>query len=113
MTGASSGMRLATVQAFAEAGAAVTLADVNADAVRTAADKLSAAGHQVLGLTCDVSSEDQVAATVDQTVATFGWLDIAFNNAGIQVAFSDAADDEAEHFDRVSTRQLRRRPTPS
>ena len=102
VTGASSGMGLATVQAFAEAGAAVTLADINADAVHAAADKLSAAGRQVLGLTCDVSSEDQVAAAVDRTVATFGRLDMAFNNAGIQVPFSDAADDLAEHFDRVN-----------
>jgi NAD(P)-dependent dehydrogenase (short-subunit alcohol dehydrogenase family) len=102
VTGASSGIGSATAQVFAEAGAAVTPADVNADAVRAAADKLSAAGHQVLGISCDVSSEDQVAATIDQTVATFGRLDMAFNNAGIEVPFSDAADDLAEYFDRVN-----------
>jgi NAD(P)-dependent dehydrogenase (short-subunit alcohol dehydrogenase family) len=103
VTGASSGMGLATAQAFAESGAAVTLADVNADAVQAAADELTAAGHHVLGLSCDVSSEDEVAAAVDRTVATFGRLDMAFNNAGIQVPFSDAADDLAEYFDRVNT----------
>ena len=55
VTGASSGMGLATAQAFAQAGAAVVLADINTSAVDAATDELAAAGHQVLGLTCDVS----------------------------------------------------------
>ena len=68
VTGAGSGMGLATVQAFAEAGAAVVLADINEDALRAATDELTAAGHQALGVTCDVSDEDQVAALVERTV---------------------------------------------
>ena len=62
VTGGSSGMGLATVHAFAEAGAAVVLADINEDTLRTAADDLATAGHQVLGVRCDVSDEDSVAA---------------------------------------------------
>src|SRR5882724_1592622 len=85
VTGASSGMGLATAQAFAEAGAAVVLADINEEALRDATDKLTSAGHKAIGVTCDVCDEAQVAATVERTVATFGRLDIAFNNAGIQV----------------------------
>ena len=96
VTGASSGMGLATAQAFAQAGAAVTLADINQDALRAATDDLIAAGHQALAVTCDVSSEDDVAAMVDKTVATFGRLDMAFNNAGIQAPPTDAADEPAE-----------------
>jgi NAD(P)-dependent dehydrogenase (short-subunit alcohol dehydrogenase family) len=107
VTGGSSGMGLATAQAFAEAGAAVVLADVNEEALRVASDDLTGAGHQALGVLCDVSQEEQVAALVDRTVTTFGRLDVAFNNAGIQAPPSDAADEPAETFDRVNAINLR------
>ncbi len=107
VTGAGSGMGLATAQAFADAGAAVVLADVNEAALRTAADGLTAAGQRALGVTCDVSDEDQVAALVERAVATFGRLDMAFNNAGIQAPPSDAADEPADVFDRVHAINLR------
>jgi NAD(P)-dependent dehydrogenase (short-subunit alcohol dehydrogenase family) len=107
VTGASSGMGLATAQAFAQAGAAVGLADINENALRTATDDLTAAGHQAIGVTCDVSDEDEVAAMVERTVGQFGRLDVAFNNAGIQAPPSDAADEPAELFDRVNAINLR------
>jgi NAD(P)-dependent dehydrogenase (short-subunit alcohol dehydrogenase family) len=107
VTGGSSGMGLATAQAFAEGGATVVLADVNEDALRAATDALTAARRQALGILCDVSSEDQVAAMVDRTVAAFGRLDMAFNNAGIQAPPTDAADEPAETFDRVNAINLR------
>ena len=107
VTGASSGMGLATARAFAEQGASVTLADINHDALHAAADELTAAGHRALAAVCDVSDEDQVAALVDRTVATFGRLDMAFNNAGIMIPPSDAADEPADNFDRVNAINLR------
>jgi NAD(P)-dependent dehydrogenase (short-subunit alcohol dehydrogenase family) len=107
VTGASSGMGLATAQAFAEAGASVVLADINADTLRAAIDGLTTAGHTVLGVTCDVSDEEQVAALVAHTVASFGRLDMAFNNAGIMIPPSDAADEPADNFDRVDAINLR------
>jgi NAD(P)-dependent dehydrogenase (short-subunit alcohol dehydrogenase family) len=107
VTGASSGMGLATAQAFAEAGASVVLADINENALRAATDDLTTAGHTALGVTCDVSDEEEVAALVAQTVASFGRLDMAFNNAGIMIPPSDAADEPADNFDRVDTINLR------
>ena len=107
VTGGSSGMGLATARAFAEAGAAVVIADVNETTLGTATDELTAAGHRVLGVRCDVSDEDSVAAMVKATIDTFGRLDMAFNNAGIQVPPSDAADEPAEVFDRVNAINLR------
>src|SRR5207253_3429471 len=72
-----------------------------------ATDQLTSAGHKAIGVTCDVSDEAQVAAMVERTVASFGRLDMAFNNAGIQVPPSDAADEPAENFDRVNAINLR------
>jgi NAD(P)-dependent dehydrogenase (short-subunit alcohol dehydrogenase family) len=84
VTGAASGIGLATARAFAEAGAAVALADVSGAAVRSAAEDLVAAGRKAIGIRCDVAVEAEVAAMVEQTVSTFGRLDAAFNNAGVQ-----------------------------
>ena len=107
VTGASSGMGLATAQAFAQAGAAVVLADINQDALRAATDELTAASHQAIGVTCDVADEAQAAAMIERTVATFGRLDMAFNNAGIVGYTGDMADEPAETFDQVTAINLR------
>lgn len=107
VTGGASGMGLAAARAFAENGAAVALVDYNQDAVEQAARSLADAGYQALGLVCDVSDETQVSAAVDKAVGTFGRLDMAFNNAGVQAPPSDAAEETAENFDRVNAVNLR------
>ena len=107
VTGAASGMGLATAQAFAEAGAAVVLADFKEDAVKAAAEKLVAAGHKALAVRCDVSDDAQVAAMVDRTVAEFGRLDAAFNNAGVMARIAPTAESTREEWDRVIGINLR------
>ena len=102
VTGASSGMGLATARAFAEAGAAVVLADIDDDALHTATEALTSAGHEAIRVSCDVADEAQVAAMLERTVAAFGRLDMAFNNAGIVGYTGDLADEPAESFDRVT-----------
>ena len=102
VTGAAKGMGLAAARQFAQAGAAVVLADVDAAALPAAEKELTSAGQQALAVTCDVADETQVAAMVSAVVETFGRLDMAFNNAGIQSP-SEPADEPAETFDRVST----------
>ena len=107
VTGAASGMGLATAKAFAEAGAAVALADVNGDGARAAADALVAAGHKALGIRCDVADLDEVEAMVKQTVSTFGRLDMAFNNAGVQSPVAETADADPKDYDFVMGVNLR------
>jgi NAD(P)-dependent dehydrogenase (short-subunit alcohol dehydrogenase family) len=107
VTGAASGIGLATARAFAEAGAAVALTDRDENAVGSAAKQLRSDGHNAMALRCDVSDEDTVAAVVHQTISTLGQLDFAFNNAGIQVPVAETADALSEDFDRLMSINLR------
>ncbi len=107
VTGAAQGMGLATAHAFAQAGASVVLADTNEDELHRVTSALASAGHRAISVVCDVADEAQVAAMVERAVTTFGRRDMAFNNAGIQVPPSDAADELADDFDRVNAINLR------
>ncbi len=107
VTGAGSGLDLATAKAFAESGASVALADWNEKAVRSATAELTAQGHNTLAIHCDVADDAQVEAMVEQTVATFGRLDAAYNNAGVQNVLAETADYPREDYDRVMAINLR------
>src|SRR3954451_20427749 len=107
VTGAASGMGLATAQAFVEAGAAVVLADFKEEAVKAAAQKLAAAGHKAIAVRCDVSDDAQVAAMVERTVAEVGRLYAAFNNAGVMARIAPTADSTRDDWDRVIGINLR------
>jgi len=107
ITGAGSGLGLATAKAFAESGASVVLADWNEKAVRSAAEEMAAQGHKTLAIHCDVADDAQVEAMVEQTVAIFGRLDAAYNNAGVQNIVAETADASREDFDRVMAVNLR------
>jgi NAD(P)-dependent dehydrogenase (short-subunit alcohol dehydrogenase family) len=107
VTGAASGMGLAAARAFAEAGAAVALADFREDAVKAEAQKLVTAGHKAIGIRCDVSDDAEVEQMVKCTVNQFGRLDAAFNNAGVMAKIAPTADSSREEWDRVIGINLR------
>jgi len=107
VTGASAGIGFATAKAFAEAGADVVLADINVAAVNEAASELRDLGFRTLAVTCDVADEAAAFAMVDETVAAFGRLDMAFNNAGIAGPSGPFLEETAEQFDRVNAVNLR------
>jgi hypothetical protein len=107
VTGAASGLGLATAKAFAQSGTSVALADWNEEAVRAAAEDLAARGYKTLAIRCDVADDAQVEAMVAQTVAAFGRLDAAYNNAGVQNVLAETADAPRDDYDRVMAINLR------
>ncbi|GAA1489851.1 glucose 1-dehydrogenase [Brachybacterium sacelli] len=107
VTGGSAGMGAATVRAFADAGAAVAIVDLDGDAAEQFAAQLNDEGHRALAIACDVSDEGQVAAAVDAAVEAFGSLDMAFNNAGIMLPPIDSADETEDAFDKIVDVNLR------
>jgi NAD(P)-dependent dehydrogenase (short-subunit alcohol dehydrogenase family) len=107
VTGGAIGMGYAGVQAFAEAGASVVLSDVNETAGNEATEALRGKGHEVTFVRCNVADESDVAALVDATVATYGRLDAAFNNAGIMIDAVELPDVPTKDFDLVLDVNLR------
>jgi NAD(P)-dependent dehydrogenase (short-subunit alcohol dehydrogenase family) len=83
VTGAASGIGFALAERFATAGLNVVLADVQDDALATAADKIGAHGVETLTVRTDVSKEAEVQALVAATIERFGAVHIVCNNAGV------------------------------
>lgn len=83
VTGAGSGIGLALAERFASAGLNIVAADVQDDALASAADRIGAHGVEVHTVRCDVSKEDQVAALTGATLERFGGVHVVCNNAGV------------------------------
>jgi NAD(P)-dependent dehydrogenase (short-subunit alcohol dehydrogenase family) len=102
VTGATSGIGLATAKAFAERGAKVVLAGRREDRGEEAAGALRDAGHQAFFVKADVSRPAEVKALVGATVERYGALDFAFNNAGIEGdPFVPLHESTLDNYDRV------------
>ena len=103
VTGAGSGVGRVSALRFAEEGAHVLCADLNADAANETAAMVAAAGGTAVAHAVDVSKEDQVEAMIAASVEHFGRLDILFNNVGIPTPRLGAQleDHTAADFDRL------------
>jgi NAD(P)-dependent dehydrogenase (short-subunit alcohol dehydrogenase family) len=101
VTGAGSGIGLATALKFSQAGARVVLVDITQSGLDEVSDQIRSGGGESLAVQADVSRADDVEAAVAKTVRAYGRLDCAFNNAGV-ASPPDRRDtwDEA-WFDRV------------
>jgi NAD(P)-dependent dehydrogenase (short-subunit alcohol dehydrogenase family) len=85
VTGAASGIGLAYAECMAEAGARVTLTDIDGEGAAREARRLADQGYDARWSPCDVADLEQVAKAFDDHVAAFGGCDIAFANAGLDV----------------------------
>jgi NAD(P)-dependent dehydrogenase (short-subunit alcohol dehydrogenase family) len=85
VTGAASGIGLAYAEAMAEAGARVTITDIDAEGAEREAARFNEQGYDARWDACDVSDLEQVARAFDDHVAAYGGCDIAFANAGLDV----------------------------
>ena len=107
VTGAGSGIGRATALAFAREGASVVVADVSEQSSQEIARVIEEAGGRALAITCDVTRAEDVKRALERTVETFGHLDVAFNNAGVEQKSSVMAELEEEEWDRVVDTDLR------
>jgi NAD(P)-dependent dehydrogenase (short-subunit alcohol dehydrogenase family) len=83
---------------LAEAGAAVVVADINAEGVNAVATQLIKSGYHALGVATDVTQPDSVQALVQETLSTFGRLDILVNSAALDPKFDpEALAEMAKH----------------
>ena len=98
VTGAASGMGLATAELFADEGAKVAVTDLSLDGVNPVVDRIKDAGGDAAGWALDVGDGDRIKHVVAEIVDRFGGLDVLVNNAGFAtfVSVADAADDEYE-----------------
>jgi NAD(P)-dependent dehydrogenase (short-subunit alcohol dehydrogenase family) len=100
VTGASSGLGVVFAEALAEVGANVELAARRVEKLNDVANRLKSLNVAVRPFQCDVSKQEEVQALVDDTIKTFGTLDIIVNNAGV-AAMSPATDISIEEWNKV------------
>lgn len=99
VTGGSFGIGQATATAFARQGAKVVVADWIEN--QETLDRIKALGGEALFVKCDVSKNEEVKALVEQTVAAFGRLDFAYNNAGIEGVMAPTHECIEENWDKT------------
>jgi NAD(P)-dependent dehydrogenase (short-subunit alcohol dehydrogenase family) len=107
VTGAANGIGRATALAFAREGAKVVVADVSEEGNHDTARLIEDRGGDAVALRCDVSTSSEVKAALDRTMKSFGRLDFAFNNAGVEQPVTAAGDLTDEEWDRIIRINLR------
>jgi NAD(P)-dependent dehydrogenase (short-subunit alcohol dehydrogenase family) len=107
VTGGGTGIGRAAALAFAREGANVVVADVSEEGNQETARMIEDAGTQALALRCDVARAEEVKAALDKAADTFGRLDFAFNNAGVEQPIRQAADIAEEEWNRIINIDLR------
>lgn len=105
ITGAKSGIGLATAQLFGKSGASVALVDQHKPTEE--AQQMIEEGYDAIAIRCNVTQEEEVKAMVDTTVEHFGKIDFAYNNAGIQSPITDVSQLSIDEYQEVMDTNLK------
>ena len=101
ITGGASGIGMGTARRWAQAGAAVALADVQDEEGQGVRSEIEGAGGEAIFLTCEVSDPEAVRRALDTTVERFGKLDIVFANAGINGVWAPIEELQPAEWDQI------------
>jgi NAD(P)-dependent dehydrogenase (short-subunit alcohol dehydrogenase family) len=107
ITGAANGIGMATALAFAYEGADVVVADLSVEGIQETEKLIKEAGGSVIAINCDVQQSEDIEAALAKTMKTFGRLDVAFNNAGIEQPTKEVAEITVDEWDKIMTVDLR------
>lgn len=107
VTGAAAGIGRATAQRFADEGAKVVVSDTDQTGGEETVSLIKDTGGDAMFVKADVSRPEDVERLIDETIKSYGRLDCAFNNAGIEGKIAPLADQTVENFDAISGVNLR------
>ncbi|MBH8572252.1 SDR family NAD(P)-dependent oxidoreductase [Nostocaceae cyanobacterium CENA369] len=107
VTGAANGIGRATALAFARKGTHVVVADISEQGNQETARTIEDLGGRAIAVKCDVTRSEDVKAALSKTIETFGRLDFAFNNAGVEQKNAATAQIEESEWDRIVNINLR------
>lgn len=107
ITGGAAGIGRATAQIFAREGAEVIVADIVIQEGQETVRLIKDSGGEATFVRCDVTRSTEVKALMEEAVDTYGRIDCAFNNAGIEGSVSATADCTEENWDAIMTTNLK------
>lgn len=101
VTGASKGIGESIARGLAEHGAKVVISSRKQEAVEAVAESFKKDGLEAIGIACHVGDMDQLKNLVDQTVKTYGGVDILVNNAATNPVYAPLAELDGKLFDKI------------
>lgn len=107
VTGAGAGIGRATALTFAAEGANVVVSDINSDGGQGTVDLIKKAGGTAIFIKADISKKTDVKTLISQSIANYGSIDCAVNNAGIEGQISPLIDQPENNFDAIISVNLK------